>query len=825
MIALPLPLPLRLHRDLLLLVAGLGVVAAVLVGPAWAPGMVLAPNDLITAGLPGYPAPPARVQNPVLVDVAYAINPWRLLARDEWAAGRLPLWNDRQLLGTPLLANLQSAVFSPWSWLLYLAGQQGAGLAALAWLKLVAAGLGMALFLRRLRLGPWAVALGALSFMLCSHMICWLQWTIAEVFLLGPWLLWLVRGRLDTGGGRWLLGWALGLALALVGGHAESAWNVGALAVAYGAYGLLARAWAARRAADPWRPLLRDGLAWAGASVLGLGLAAAQLLPFLAQLPASLQANERGILAAQRVYLPPEAALTWLVPNGVGNHLHDLYWGRLNYNETTGYVGLIALVLAPLAFRRGPRREAAFWLGTAVVSMGMAWNLPVIGALNALPGFSSSLAYRLHSLTEIALIVLGALGLDSLLRAPRPRLPRWAGVAGTGVGGGALLIGLGLHLPWYFAPHPTAIPAYRAVWFGWALALLGALALLVIAGSVRRWPPRILGGALLALALVDLLRFAWGYNYATPADQFYPPTEFTQALDAQPGRGAVLGAEVQANLAPAYAWRDYRAYDPMLDFRHKRWVRLMSRGTYNGPNAAQYATPMNLLPPRPDMYSVLGLAWVAARAPLDPNALPPEPVPVPAPPAGPAFTRSAEVAGFGLWRNQYARPFVYFAARVRTLPDGEAVWQFYRNEPGAGWDLTLVEDPAPDVAILPAAAAPEARPSADPAMLAVGEGAATVIQSAPGLVEVDARRPPDRPGLLVINESWAPGWQATLDGQPVPIRRANYLAQAVVVPGGAHTVRLVYQPAEVPLGLALSGASVLLWLALPAFAWRERKRI
>src|SRR5215204_5972252 len=121
MIALPFPPPRRPQRDLLALIAGLGVVAALLIGPAWAPDMVLAPSDLITAILPGYPAPPTRAQNPVLGDVAYAVNPWRLLARAEWAAGRLPLWNDRQLLGTPLLANLQSAVFSPWSWLLYLA--------------------------------------------------------------------------------------------------------------------------------------------------------------------------------------------------------------------------------------------------------------------------------------------------------------------------------------------------------------------------------------------------------------------------------------------------------------------------------------------------------------------------------------------------------------------------------------------------------------------------------------------------------------------------------------------------------------------------------
>jgi hypothetical protein len=818
----------RPRRDLLALIALLGGLAGLLVGPGFAGGMIFAPDDLVAAALPDAPTPPARVGNGLLSDVAYAVNPWRLLAREEWAAGRLPLWNDRQLLGTPLLANLQSAVFSPWSWLLYLAAP-GAGLAALTWLKLVLAGLGMALFTRRLGLHGGAVALAAVSFMLCAHMVCWLQWTIAEVFLLGPWLLWLARGWLDTGGGRWLLGWALGVALAVVGGHIESAWNVVVLAGSYAGMGLLARAWAARRAGtEGWaRALLRDGALLAGASLLGVGLAAAQLLPFLAQLPISLQAVDRANIAAAGVqaYLPPEAVLTWLIPNAYGNPIHDLYWGPFNYNELVGYVGLVALILAPLALLRRPRGETAFWVGAALVSAGMAWHLPIIGWLDELPGFSSSLLFRLHSVTQIAVIVLGALGADWLLRRTRPQpRSRWLPLAaGRGVALAAL-VGLALHLPWYVAPHPTTPDPYRAVWIGWALIVAGVVGMLIAAwwGGL---PRRALAGGLLALAVVDLLRFAWGYNYATPAAQFYPPTPFTQALVAQPGRGAVLGAEVQANLAAAYGWRDYRAYDPMLDIRHKTWTRLMSRGTYNGPLAGQYNVPMDLLPPRPDMFSAIGLAWIAARDPQDPNALPPEPVPVPAPPDGPAFVRTATVAGFGLWQNRYARPFAYFAGTVQPLPGGDAIWQVYRNQPGTAWDRTFVEGQDTAITALPAAQAPEPRPGDAPAQLALGAGTVTPTGNAPGDLRFTVARPAGQAGLLVVNESWAAGWQASVDDQPVPLYRVNYLVQGLIVPGGSHTVRLVYAPPEVTWGLGLSLASVVLWLILTWFVVRGSWRV
>ncbi len=805
------------RRELGALLGLLALLALVLVGPGLAGGMMLAPNDLVTAALPDAPHPPARIANGLLGDVAYAVTPWRLLAREEWAAGRLPLWNDRQLLGTPLLANLQSAVFSPWSWLLYLA-VPGAGLAALTWLKLVLAGLGMALFTRRLGLHGGAVALAAVSFMLCAHMVCWLQWTIAEVFLLGPWLLWLVRGWLDTGGGRWLMGWALGLALALVGGHIESAWNIAVLAGSYAGIGLLAQAGATRRTGEGGAGIAfaRNSAQFAGASLLGVGLAAAQLLPFLAQLPISLQAVDRANIAAHgaQAYLPAEALLTWLVPNAYGNPIHDLYWGPFNYNELVGYVGLIALLFAPLALLRRPRREPAFWGGVALISAGMAWHVPGIGLLDDLPGFSSSLLFRLHSITQVAVIVLGALGGDWLLHHPRPTWgPRWLPLA---LGGGLALVALGglaLYLPWMTAPHPTTPEPYRLVWIGWALAIAGAAGALIAAwwGGL---PRRALVGGLLALVVADLGRFAWGYNGATPAADFYPPTPFTQALAAQPGRGAVLGAEVQANLAAAYGWQDYRTYDPMLDIRHKTWTRLMSRGTYNGPLSAQYNVPMDLLPPRPDMYSAIGLAWVAARERLDPNTLPPEPIPVPPPPDGPAFVRTATVAGFGIWQNRYARPFAYFAGTVQPVAEGDVIWQIYRNSPGTAWDRTFVESQDTTIAALGAVGTPEPRPNVDPASRAVGEGRVVTTDTVPGRITLTVQRPADRAGLLVVNESWAAGWQATVDGQPSALYRVNYLAQGVVVPGGNHTVRLVYAPPEVAGGLGLSAASLAIWLVL-----------
>jgi hypothetical protein len=80
------------------------------------------------------------------------------------------------------------------------------------------------------------------------------------------------------------------------------------------------------------------------------------------------------------------------------------------------------------------------------------------------------------------------------------------------------------------------------------------------------------------------------------------------------------------------------------------------------------------------------------------------------------------------------------------------------------------------------------------------------------------------PALLVVAMTYYPGWEATVDGLPARILRADYAFLAVPLPAGAREVTLVYRPTSFRAGLALSalGLVALFLLAMRLLPGRLR---
>jgi uncharacterized membrane protein YfhO len=73
------------------------------------------------------------------------------------------------------------------------------------------------------------------------------------------------------------------------------------------------------------------------------------------------------------------------------------------------------------------------------------------------------------------------------------------------------------------------------------------------------------------------------------------------------------------------------------------------------------------------------------------------------------------------------------------------------------------------------------------------------------------------PALVVLNDTFYPGWEATVDGVPAPIIRANYFARGVFAPAGAQQIIFRYRPWSYRLGLLVSLSACI--VALASMLW------
>jgi hypothetical protein len=101
-------------------------------------------------------------------------------------------------------------------------------------------------------------------------------------------------------------------------------------------------------------------------------------------------------------------------------------------------------------------------------------------------------------------------------------------------------------------------------------------------------------------------------------------------------------------------------------------------------------------------------------------------------------------------------------------------------------------------------------------------GQSRIVDFRPDRVRLEAEL--SAPGYVVLVDAHDPGWQATIDGRPAELLRANAAFRAVAVPAGRHVIEHRYRPRSVTSGLAVSGVALLAAGAVAAAEARRRSR-
>lgn len=736
--------------------------------------------DLVAASaLPWQSMPGAHpIQNVLVGDPILQNLAWLEAVGRAFHHGQLPLWDPYALSGSPLLANDQSAPFSPFTILaLLFPAVHGISIAELA--KMCVGGVGMAVFLRQLGAGGVARVAGGAAFACSSYMVVWLGWQHSAVDALMPWVFASVEWYLRS---QRVLAWvsvAVTVCLQFLAGHAETSLFVcSGLAL----YSLTCWILGDRRLSS------LAGLVFAGG--LGTAISGIQILPFVSDLKQSTVGADRAAASNGTYHLTPHDLITWLIPNVHGNPAIDHRIGPIpNYNESVGFAGVGMLVMSlpgVLWTWRRERASVAALIVTGLFGAAMAYG-PLTPLLGRLPALDTSDNWRYWMLLCFVIPALGGLGVDALAtRAFKGRLPSVAGAGLVALGSLALcaLVAGALLVHRIHGQVAALLPELpHNVETFWVLmagaALLTALSFLIAGSLGGRGRSAAVG--LCLLAMVEAALFSYSYEPQVPAKQIAPPTALTTwlQLHSQGRPIAAIGNVLPPNTSTLYGIEDVRDYDIVRSTRS----RLYWSAADPGYTDFAWATVLNR--PRADWLAAAGVAYMLSPANV----------------RVPSTRLVTTLSGVNVQAVPHAQPFAIADTR----------WT------GAS---------GPQAAVSKMARAPLGPPVVEgvPSTPSGTRGRAqvTVLSRSPSAIRLRVRS--SSQAAVLIHDSYSEGWSARVDGRSLRVHPAQVEFQSVLVPAGTHTVVFSYQPSSVKLGAALSGIGLILLIVLALAGWRWRIR-
>lgn len=777
---------------------------------------------------------------------ASIFHAWETYTRDAFAAGRWPHWNPYYWTGVPHFADsLTAAIYLPAILLRWLPVP-----AFLSWmvvLHLAFGGAGTLLLARVLKLGwPAAVAAG-MAVTLGGAAGSWVYLGHINIIYGAVWLPWAVALAVLSARRTSLLphpALPIVLAVQFTGGYTQGAvYIVGAVALYYA----FSAAWPEHPVAGSSSARLRPLWQLVVLGAITFGLTAVLVVPLV----------RLSFEMGRTLGLPYErAAAGGWSPADLSTFYFPYFGtsGAATYRELShrvAYVGLLLAWAAPFAWFDRPRRREVVFLAVmtlTAVAFALGSHLPVYRLHYLLfPGLR--IPGRMLFLVTLGMSVIGAIGLERLISLVRARNIR---SLLSGAAWSVLCVMAASAVVYRGMPIGGPPPMHAWPWI--PVLTAGALAATLLLAV--RWPRAAMAPALCVLA-VDLTAFASpGVNTApvttsASVEQLLGPSDGGRVItfcDRRVSSTELLLAERPGIEGPiGVTLRDYDAWRHVL-------------GAADWPSDT-----LGHLRIRRDLMNLAGISTVVSCEPIE----------------APSLTLITSHESLYVYRNDLAWPRATWACGSQQLPRDQVArrlrdarydanrslttervinvrwapgiddtrrreledryqlresvshedrtWRYPLGDSSSGNLAALIHDPAvEDTAGIDRATAKLAEETAsaeERTDVLIGTGRCDVrarvsmitADQPDGRVAAAVDAPAD--GLLFFSEPFYSERRAYVDGASVEATRAALGFTAVRVPAGRHTVELRMVPSSFYAGLALTIATLVIWIA--ASAWRR----
>lgn len=708
--------------------------------------------------------------------------PWLKFNTQFLRSGQMPLWNPYEGCGQPYLANMQSAFFFPPNLFPALMGIKW-GLVMIYLMRLYLCGILIFLYLSEINVDYRVSILAAVAGMFTGYNTRWLyQANSALAFYIPLGLLaieHIVRHR-DSIKGYLLV--SIGFALAIFGGHPETLFYGTTVILLY----TLVRIPTAYKGIEGVRAIVR----LAGFLLIGLLIAGVQLVPFIEYL-----FHSTAYMARPAEGNPPLIFLSSLLFSLVQNFLSTLFNIRTGYVvfyalyplSSLGYTGItmVLLCIAAIAGLRQVRSNiVAAYLLIMIYLIVVSTNIPFLHHwLLLLPGFKLSWTYFAFGDLSLFIIFLGAFALDAY---SKNRLGlkyfSYAFIATLGM--------LAVFFAFFFITMSRAIGPSAANRFLLALPTIvdtaGTVVLLTISLLVIMYirKPALLAFSLGALVFIETALPMIPRESAIKPAYFYPKNNIIDFLERQPRPFRIeplfkadnneVGAPWPLGIVQYYGLEEPGSYDAMLVNRYSRLIRTMP--------ADDFANLANV------KFFIMTQGSLTQFRKLDLKPL-------------------LSYNGYTLYQNLSASNRAFMVYDYKTVPSSphDLTWLNTVTSYGNTLSETAIirEKDAAYATFMPGRTG----------------GASSHVRFEvyrPDFISMKVQT--TEPGLLVISNTYFPGWKVMVDDVEKKLIRTDYAFDGVFLEQGIHTVVLTYRPQSFRIGLILTIAGLISLLVVSLLA-------
>ena len=716
-------------------------------------------------------------------DVIRELYPWKTQVVSALKAGEFPLWNPYNFSGAPLLANYQSQVFYPLTFLYFLMPQMTAW-TIMVMLQPILGSIFLYLFATEIGLTSAAALLTALLFNFSSFANVWMEFTtVWHTILWLPLLLYLIERGIKQKSlfvGQQIL-FIFGLFSSITGGHPQDFINSFLFLLIYTAV----RVWPIKE--------------WPRAQFLFIFgmpffLAAPQIFPTieLFRHSARVAHDYQGIIQHMLIQW-------WQMPLLV---VQDLFGNPATKSNFTGdyvgktlSVGIVGFFFAIAALVHNHRSwHKTFFACTGIGILLVTVRTPLTALLYRYPWpvLSTGTPTRILFLLALSLAILAGFGYDAIRQTKQ--VPFKAIIA----------IGVILSILWLVAFTHSSIPTMKRA----MIIATGIFATLSVILLITRYR-KILLWAIIPLAALELFYSFIKFNPFVPPLFVYPKNKLVTYLQTNTGINRFWGygtAGIEANFATQEYIYSPDGTDPLNLRWYNQFIQASREGniavTFNRttrsdaqvqPGYGQKDLPSNEF--RLRIMDTLGVTYVIDRSenPKDNNTFPIS-----------RFKMIRHEEDWTIYENLKAAPRFFLTSDVRwykTAADFEK--QFFSN------------DFHPNKTVLIELHDWNTLPHLD------GFGTAKLISYAPNKVTIAVLT--DSQQLLFLSDTYDNGWTASVNGQAAKVFKANFAFRAVLVPKGESVVVFTYAPRSFWTGIVISNVALLCFLGYSiAGAYRQK---